>query len=49
MLTLGGFVADHYADLLRERKDTPCSEQEQRGEFEPLREFAGPEPKAGRR
>jgi hypothetical protein len=24
--------ADHYRDLLEERKDTPCSESEQRGQ-----------------
>lgn len=33
-LTLGGFVSDHYDDLLKERKDKPCSEAEQRGETE---------------
>jgi hypothetical protein len=29
VLYLGGSVADHYADLLRERANTPCSPQEQ--------------------
>ena len=31
-LTLGGSVADHYRDLLEERRDRPCSEAEQRGD-----------------
>lgn len=26
--------AEHYRDLLRERKDTPCTPEEQRGERE---------------
>lgn len=30
-LHFGGSVTDHYHDLLRERKDKPCSEAEQRG------------------
>lgn len=28
----GGSVVDHYHDLLKERKDRPCSEAEQRGD-----------------
>lgn len=29
---LGGFVSDHYRDLLAERANNPCSEAEQRGD-----------------
>lgn len=30
---LGGSQADHYHQLLEERKDIPCSEVEQKGQF----------------
>ena len=30
---IGGTVAERYEELLRERKDSPCSEAEQRGEI----------------
>ena len=31
-LLRGGSVADHYEHLLQERKDSPCSPEEQHGE-----------------
>jgi hypothetical protein len=30
-LLLGGSTADHYRDLLEERKDKPCTPEEQAG------------------
>jgi hypothetical protein len=44
VLYLGGSVADHYADLLRERKDNPCPEErsgEARTAPEPAKEPQG--------